>query len=103
MVLRESHSERQASRTYLGLLLIAHEHCCESAMTMQLDQDLSSSTLPDLEVYRERFQPKPESCPAGPEFDEVDVSAYDQALLNNNYNEEYTSDDNELREPMAGG
>lgn len=103
MALREFHSERQASRTYLGLLLIAHQHCCEGAMTIQLDRDLSSSILPDLEVYRECFQPKPESCPAGPEFDEVDVSTYDQALLSNNYSEEYNIDDAELREPMAGG
>ena len=103
MALSESHSERQASRTYLGLLLVAHQHCCEGAMTIQLYRDLSPSILPDLEVYRERFQAKPESCPAGPEFDEVDVSTYDQALLFNNYSEEYNIDDDELREPMAGG
>ncbi len=103
MALRESFSLRQASRTYLGLLLIAHEHCCEGAMTVQLDLDLSSSILPNLEVYRERYQPKPEPCLAGPEFDEVDVSTYDRALLNNNYHEEDRSDDDNMREHMAGG
>ena len=102
MLLSESTTKRQASKTYLGLLLIAHEHCCETEVAEQLERDLSAAQIPDLERYREQFKPTAASMATGPEFDEVTPSVYDQTLLTINTHQEKTNEQH-TRSDMAGG
>ena len=47
---------RDASRTILGLLWLAHKHACEADLAAALDQILQTGDLPDLDVLRERFE-----------------------------------------------
>ena len=48
---------REASRTLVGLLWLAHEHACEADLAVALDQTLRAGDLPDLDALRERFEP----------------------------------------------
>lgn len=87
MALKSSLPERQASRIYVGLLYLAHKENCENNISEQLEQDLSASSLPDLERYRNLFQQKPPARPVESQTSEVDADVFDD-LLPSSSNEE---------------
>ena len=79
-VLLEQLTERQACRSMVGLLFLAHERGCEAQLAQRLATDLEAGRLPDLAALRRHFSPDPQRLP------QVVVklgllSAYD-ALLN---------------------
>jgi hypothetical protein len=49
-------SERQACRTMVGLLALAHEQACEAELAASIDAELDAGKLPDLDVMRDRFK-----------------------------------------------
>ena len=49
--------EKQACRTMVGLLALAHDHACEAALARAIEADLDAGALPDLDRLRARFQP----------------------------------------------
>ncbi|TJW58101.1 MAG: IS21 family transposase, partial [Mesorhizobium sp.] len=55
--------ERQACRTIIELLAMAHERACESELADQLDAALQARRLPDMAALRERFAPDPSRLP----------------------------------------
>jgi hypothetical protein len=55
--------ERQACRTMVELLALAHERGCESELADQLDASLQVRRLPDMVALRERFAPDPSRLP----------------------------------------
>lgn len=55
--------ERQACRTMVELLALAHERCCESELADQLTVSLQARRLPDMDALRERFAPDPSRLP----------------------------------------
>ncbi|MEW5425265.1 IS21 family transposase [Amorphus sp. 3PC139-8] len=55
--------ERQACRTMVELLAIAHERGCESELAEQLSACLEARQLPDMAVLRARFAPDPANLP----------------------------------------
>ncbi|WP_292635131.1 IS21 family transposase, partial [Mesorhizobium sp.] len=55
--------ERQACRTMVELLAMAHERCCESELADQLSLSLKARRLPDMTTLRERFAPDPSRLP----------------------------------------
>jgi hypothetical protein len=55
--------ERQACRTMVDLLALAHERGCESELADHLDASLQARRLPDMAVLRERFAPDPTRLP----------------------------------------
>jgi len=55
--------ERQACRTMVDLLAMAHERGCESELADQLDASLQARRLPDMAALRERFAPDPSRLP----------------------------------------
>lgn len=55
--------ERQACRTMVELLAIAHERGCESELADQLDVAIQARLLPDMAALRERFAPDPSRLP----------------------------------------
>ncbi len=56
--------ERQACRTIVELLAMAHERGCESELADQLDASLQVRRLPDMAALRERFAPDPSRLPS---------------------------------------
>jgi hypothetical protein len=50
-------SEKQACRTMVGLLTLAHERACEAELARAIAADLDAGCLPDLNRLRERFTP----------------------------------------------
>jgi hypothetical protein len=50
-------SEREACRTMVGLLALAHDRACEAELALAIEADLAAGALPDLDRLRERFQP----------------------------------------------
>jgi hypothetical protein len=50
-------SEREACRTMVGLLALAHDRACEAELALAIEADLDAGALPDLDRLRERFQP----------------------------------------------
>jgi hypothetical protein len=56
-------SERQACRTMVGLLALAHERACEAELAQLIDADLDAGRLPDLAALRQRFVPDTASIP----------------------------------------
>ena len=50
-------SEKQACRTMVGLLALAHDRACEAELALAIEVDLAAGALPDLDRLRERFQP----------------------------------------------
>jgi hypothetical protein len=56
-------SERQACRTMVELLAIAHDRNCERELADELKANLEAGQLPDMTVLRRRFSPDPESLP----------------------------------------
>lgn len=55
--------ERQACRTMVELLAMAHERGCESELADQLDAALEAQRLPDMAGLRERFAPDASRLP----------------------------------------
>lgn len=55
--------ERQACRTMVELLAMAHERGCESELADLLDASLQARRLPDMAALRERFAPDPSRLP----------------------------------------
>lgn len=55
--------ERQACRTMVELLAMAHERGCESELADLLDASLQARRLPDMDALRERFAPDPSRLP----------------------------------------
>lgn len=55
--------ERQACRTMVDLLTLAHERGCESELADQLDVSLQARRLPDMAALRTRFAPDPDRLP----------------------------------------
>lgn len=62
-MLRDRLPERQACRTMVELLALAHERGCESELADQLDASLQVRRLPDMVALRERFAPDPSRLP----------------------------------------
>ncbi|MBB6414434.1 hypothetical protein HNQ71_007144 [Mesorhizobium sangaii] len=56
--------ERQACRTMVELLAMAHERGCESELADQLTASLQARRLPDMAALRERFAPDPARLPS---------------------------------------
>ena len=55
--------ERQACRTMVELLAIAHERGCESELADELSASLEARKLPDMAALRARFAPDPAKLP----------------------------------------
>jgi hypothetical protein len=75
----EHTSEREACRTMVALLALAHERACEAELAERLAAGLAAGSLPDLKTLRACFAPDPARLP------EVTVSlapltAYDTLL-----------------------
>ena len=62
-VLIEHVSERQACRTMVELLAIAHERNCEAELADELASGLQAGQLPDMATLRARFAPDPARLP----------------------------------------
>lgn len=56
--------ERQACRTMVELLAVAHERGCESELADQLTASLRARRLPDMGALRGRFAPDPARLPS---------------------------------------
>ena len=61
--LREGLDDRQACRRMVDLLALAHDHCCEAQLAAEIDRGLDAGELPDPELLRKRFPPKPDGIP----------------------------------------
>ncbi len=62
--LRDAVPERQACRTTVDLLALAHDRGCEAELADCLTADLRAGRLPDLAALRARFAPDPAAIPA---------------------------------------
>jgi len=51
--------EKQACRTIVGLLALAHDRACEAELAEAIDAELDAGKLPDLETLSRRFAPHP--------------------------------------------
>ena len=60
---REGLDDRQACRRMVDLLALAHDHCCEARLADEIDRGLDAGALPDPELLRKRFPPKPDGIP----------------------------------------
>ena len=47
----------------VDLLALAHDHCCEARLAAEIDRGLDAGELPDPEILRKRFPPKPDGIP----------------------------------------
>ena len=56
-------SEKQACRTIVGLLALAHDRACEAELAGAIDAELDAGRLPDLETLSRRFAPHPTAIP----------------------------------------
>lgn len=61
--LRDALPERQACRSAVDLLALAHDRGCEAELAQCLAADLAAGRLPDVVVLRARFAPDPASIP----------------------------------------
>jgi transposase InsO family protein len=61
--LRERHSDRQACKTMVELLSLAHDRVCEAELAVLLNAHLKSNTLPELAALRAHFAPDPARLP----------------------------------------
>jgi hypothetical protein len=58
-----SDSEKQACRTMVGLLALAHDRACEAELVEAIDVELDAGRLPDLDILGRRFAPDPAAIP----------------------------------------
>src|SRR5246500_2598344 len=56
-------SEKQACRTIVGLLALAHDRACEAELAGATDAELDAGRLPDLDTLGRRFAPHPTAIP----------------------------------------
>ena len=56
-------SEKQACRTTVGLLALAHDRACEAELAEAIDGELDADRLPDLDALGRRFAPNPGDIP----------------------------------------
>jgi len=68
--------DKQACRTTVGLLALAHDRACEAELAAVLDADLAAGELPDLDRLRERF--RPHTVVPAVAIDLAPLSAYDE-------------------------
>jgi hypothetical protein len=68
--------DKQACRTVVGLLALAHDRACEAELAAVIDADLAAGKLPDLDRLRERF--RPDTVVPAVTVDLVPLSAYDE-------------------------
>jgi hypothetical protein len=61
--LRDALPERQACRTMVDLLALAHDRGCEAELAGCLSADRQAGRLPDMAVLRARFAPDPARVP----------------------------------------
>jgi len=59
----DQQSERQACRTIVELLAMAHERNCEGELAADLKASLEAGRLPDMVALRKRFSPDPQRLP----------------------------------------
>jgi hypothetical protein len=55
--------EKQACRTTVGLLALAHDRACEAELARAIDAELNAGRLPDLGTLGRRFAPYPTAIP----------------------------------------
>ena len=70
-------SEKQACRTMVGLLALAHDRACEADLAQAIDADLDTGVLPDLDRLCDRFKPDRAAIP-DVVVELVPLSAYDE-------------------------
>jgi hypothetical protein len=70
-------SEKQACRTMVGLLALAHDRACEAELAHAIDADLDAGALPDLDRLRDRFRPDQTAIP-DVAVELAPLSAYDE-------------------------
>jgi hypothetical protein len=58
-----SSGEKQACRTLVGLLVLAHDRACEAELAEALNAELDAGKLPDLESLGRRFASHPAAIP----------------------------------------
>jgi hypothetical protein len=58
-----SDSEKQACRTMVELLALAHDRACEAELAAAIDSELDAGRLPDLDMLGRRFAPNPAAIP----------------------------------------
>jgi transposase InsO family protein len=80
-VLLDQSGDRQACRTMVDLLALAHDCGCEAELAAQLEEDLRQKRLPDIPALRALFAPPPESLP-GISVQLADLSSYDRLVGN---------------------
>jgi len=56
-------NEKQACRTMVALLALAHDRACEAELAIALDGEFDAGRLPDLDTLRRRFAPDPGAIP----------------------------------------
>jgi hypothetical protein len=56
-------SEKQACRTMVGLLALAHDWAGEAELAAAIDAELNAGRLPDLDTLGRRFAPQPATLP----------------------------------------
>ena len=69
--------DKEACRTIVALLALAHDRTCEAELAQAIDAELDAGRLPDLDKLRERFQPQAAAIPKVA-VDLVPLSAYDE-------------------------
>jgi hypothetical protein len=70
-------SEKQACRTMVDLLALAHDRACEAELAHVIDADLDAGCLPDLDRLRDCFKPDRAVIP-DVAVELVPLSAYDE-------------------------
>jgi hypothetical protein len=55
--------EKQACRTVVGLLALAHDRACEAELAEAIEVELAAGKLPDLGLLERRFAPDPAAVP----------------------------------------
>ena len=55
--------EKQACRTMVGLLALAHDRACEAELAQAIEVELDAGRLPDLGLLDRRFAPDPAAIP----------------------------------------
>ena len=70
-------SEKQACRTMVGLLALAHDRACEGELAHAIDAKLDAGCLPDLDRLRDCFKPDRAVIP-DVAVELVPLSAYDE-------------------------